>query len=396
MEIGNRIDLIRSDAPELAPFGHNAIGVRTIEAINRDQIDVLRAKTGSPIPRYDRRLTFEVWYPAKPVGQCDRTYQTLIRDGHTATTLIGRAARDAEPEKASRPYPVIIISHGYPGNRYLLGHLGENLASKGYVCVAIDHTDSLYEDQTDFVSTLLNRPLDQRFALDEIGRLAASGSSFLSGIADTSEAGLIGYSMGGYGAVISAGGGISPVVANDPEVCPDGILAVHVAGHAKPDPRLKAVIAIAPWGMERNVWNGEGLAGIRLPMMFIAGSHDDVSGYDHGVKAIYDGAANSRRYLLTFEQAGHNVAAPFPAPAEAWAPSPHLDFAPFEHYGDPVWDTVRMNNIAQHFATAFFGQFVNNQNQLAPYLDVPAEGAEGWQGFAGNTARSLTMKRDGQ
>ncbi len=391
----NRIDLVRPDAPELAAFGDFPVGVRTIEAVNRGQIDVQRAEHGRPVPRYDRPLTLEVWYPAASSNQRGGTYRTLIRDGKTATVLSGRAVRDAVPEQSSAPYPVIVISHGYPGNRYLLSHFGENLASKGYVCVAIDHTDSLYEDQADIASTLVNRPLDQRFALDELERLATSDSSFLSGLADTSQSGLIGYSMGGYGAIISAGGGIAPDKATDREACPAGILTMHQAGTAKPDPRLKAVISIAPWGMEMDVWNAEGLAGIRIPVLLMAGSLDEVSGYDRGVKAIYDGAINTDRFLLTFNQAGHNVAAPYPAPKEAWPPSPHLDFAPFEHYADTVWDTVRMNNIAQHFATVFFGKFVNGQNQLAHYLEVSRKGEDGWPGFGENTDRGLMMERAG-
>jgi predicted dienelactone hydrolase len=54
----------------------------------------------------------------------------------------------------------VIISHGYPGNRFLMSHIGENLASKGFVCVSIDHKDSTYDDQKAFASTLYNRPFD--------------------------------------------------------------------------------------------------------------------------------------------------------------------------------------------------------------------------------------------
>ena len=104
----------------------------------------------------------------------------------------------------------MIISHGYPGNRYLLSHLGENLASKGYVVVSIDHKDSTYDDQKAFASTLYNRPLDQLFVLNEMARLGAEGSgSFLGGLVDALATGLVGYSMGGYGVVNVIGGGFS-------------------------------------------------------------------------------------------------------------------------------------------------------------------------------------------
>ena len=69
----------------------------------------------------------------------------------------------------------MIISHGYPGNRYLMSHIGENLASKGFVTVSIDHKDSTYDDQKAFGSTLYNRSFDQLFVLNEIDRLGQAG-----------------------------------------------------------------------------------------------------------------------------------------------------------------------------------------------------------------------------
>ena len=75
-----------------------------------------------------------------------------------------------------------------------MSHLGENLASKGYVTVSIDHTDSTYSDQAAFGSTLLNRPLDQRFVLDQMGDASVIGED-IAAITDAQTAGLIGYSM---------------------------------------------------------------------------------------------------------------------------------------------------------------------------------------------------------
>ena len=98
-------------------------------------------------------------------------------------------------------------------------------------------------------------------------------------------------------------------------------------------------------------------------------------------------------------------AAPMPAPAEAWAPSDALDFVPFDHYADPVWDTVRMNNIAQHFATAWMDQHLKGDAERGAYLDlVPnandsvwAVNEDGsfkdehthWKGFQNRTAKGL-------
>ena len=121
----------------------------------------------------------------------------------------GRARRDAVSNSSEGPYPLIIVSHGYTGSRLLFTYLTENLASKGYVVVSIDHTDSTFLDANNFNSTLLNRSLDDLFVLNEMARLSSDSSSFLKGLVNTDKAGLIGYSMGGYGAVNVAGGGYS-------------------------------------------------------------------------------------------------------------------------------------------------------------------------------------------
>ena len=129
----------RRDAhrPELAAFGPSAIGVRTLTAVDRNRPDILRTKEGEPTARYDRRFVLEVWYPATlaPGQTPGGTYQTVARDPSIAVTLRGQAVRDAALASAGGPFPLVILSHGYPGNRYLMSHLGENLASKGFIVV---------------------------------------------------------------------------------------------------------------------------------------------------------------------------------------------------------------------------------------------------------------------
>ena len=162
--------------------------------------------------------------------------------------------------------------------------------------------------------------------------------------------------------------------------------------------------------MQRGIWNQEGLTGITTPILYIAGSKDDVSGYEKGVRALYTGTVNADRYMLTFENANHNAAAPIPAPVESWQTAEGGNSTPFNHYADPVWDTVRMNNITQHFATAFLGRYVKADQELGSYLNVPVERAsEGvfaankdgtfkpehtyWKGFAARTAAGLVLER---
>lgn len=320
----NRIDGLTPFAPELASPGPHAVGVRTLSAIDPDRVDVLSTKAGGPAARYDRPLTFEVWYPATlAAGQTPGgEYRTVARDPAIPVVLKGRAVRDAAPATTGGPFPLLVISHGYPGNRLLMSHLGEHVASRGYVAVSIDHTDSTYPEVKAFNSTLYNRALDQRFTIDEVARLAARGSgSVLAGLVDVSRTVVLGYSMGGYGVVNLIGGGYRREAASFPGAPPNQLLLDRATGtpsyEQSRDPRVKAAVAIGPWGMHTGYWDAAGLAGIRTPILFVAGSADDVSGYEKGTRAMFEQAVNASRYLLTFVDANHGCRRP-PVRARAW------------------------------------------------------------------------------
>jgi predicted dienelactone hydrolase len=370
----NRIDLIRPDAPELARLGAYPVGVKTLELVNPAQLDVLAAMAGSPA-LVDRNLVVELWYPAAHSGP-GSTYHTVTRDGRTPLRLSGSATRDAGA--LAGDFPLVILSHGYPGNRFLMGHLGENLASKGYLVASIDHPQSTYDDPVyqggqAFGSTLVNRPLDTAFVADALGARRMA---------------IIGYSMGGYGALVAGGAGVSEAALTMERGAGIG---PYLARHRQPvvDPRLKAIVPIGPWGRQIGVWDAAGMADLRVPALIVAGSRDEVSGYETGMRRIFDEAVGVTRHLLTFDGAGHNAAAPFPAPLESWAAVDWLNFVPFEHYADAVWDTLRMNNIAAHFVTAFLDIHLKGDAAKAAYL------TEAWQGFAPDSARGLRLETSG-
>jgi len=402
----NRVDTVRPDAPALAAYGDHKIGVTTRRFTNPDQIDVVNTgETGEP-PRYDRDLTVEIWYPATDDTQAGGTYTALIRDGVTEATLVGQAARDATPDSTGT-FPLVIISHGYPGNRFLLSPLAENLASKGYVVASIDHPDSTYDDQTAFGSTLVNRPWDQRFVIDSV--TAMDGP--LGDIIQDDNVAIIGYSMGGYGALIYAGAGVTLVSTTYEWGAPQDLLErnlMNTESHAAlADNRVKAIVAFGPWGNNTGFWDAEGWAGIEKPLMLIAGGIDDVSQYA-AIRGIFEDTINTTRHLLTFENANHNAGAPMPAPAESYAVSDTLGYAPFDHYADAVWDNVRMNNISQHFVSGYLDLHLKGDGEKAAFFDltpvatdgvwsVDAEGNQTdehsyWTGFPNRTAAGLRFE----
>ncbi|SFG30257.1 alpha/beta hydrolase family protein [Sulfitobacter dubius] len=407
----NRIDRQLPNAPELAAYGDHAVGVRTLEMVNPGQIDILAidpaADKPAEMPRYDRPLTVEMYYPAAEGAQGETAFKAYLRDGTTEVTLQGQAMRDVDPA-SGETFPLVLISHGYPGNRYLLSHLAENLASKGYVVASIDHTDSTYRTQAAFGSTLVNRSLDQLFVLEQMAQKAAEGGDF-AGLYDAENTGLIGYSMGGYGAIITAGGGVTEASVGYTWGGPHGTLGIHQAGsethNALPDPRIKTAVAFGPWGMNRGFWDAKGLSGVQIPMLFIAGSQDDTSLYEDGIRAIWQNTSNVDRALLTYMNAGHNAGAPMPAPEESYYFSEDKGFNISEHYTDAVWDTVRMNNIAQHFVTAWLDSHLKDEAEKGSYLDLVEESNAGvwsvaedgtekddhsyWKGFAEGSAKGL-------
>jgi predicted dienelactone hydrolase len=409
----NRIDSQRHDAPALSAYGEFKVGVRALKMVNPGQIDILAidpaAEKPNEWPRYDRPLPVEVWYPADGAAVGSTELKAYLRDGKTEVTLIGRAMRDAAPLATEDTLPLVIISHGSPGNRFLLAHLAENIASKGYVVASIDHTDSTYRTRAASGSTLVNRSIDQTFVLNELARLAGKHGNFLNGLTDTDNAAIIGFSMGGYGAIITAGGGVTQAAVDLSWGAPHGTLGVHLSGsdshNTLPDPRIKTIIAFGPWGMEHGFWDAETLKGINIPSLFIAGSVDDVSGYEKGVRAIWQGAASVDRSLLTFDNANHNAGAPMPAPREADKFDEALGFNLAEHYNDAVWDSVRMNNISQHFVTVWLGHYLKGDKTMSPYLDLAPNANDGvwameddgsqkpehthWTGFQNRSAKGL-------
>ena len=97
-----------------------------------------------------------------------------------------------------------------------------------------------------------------------------------------------------------------------------------------------------------------------------------------------------------------------PPPRETWLPVPSLKFIPAEHYTDAVWDNVRMNNIAQHFTTAFLGKYLKNEAAMDPYLSLVEHAKDGkwsveadgklkadhtyWKGFPARSAVGLRLE----
>ena len=387
--------------PSLSEKGNYDVGVKTIEAAYPAKVKDI---AGNEV---ERSLTLEVWYPAASSAQ-KATYINETRSGQVFEVQAD-ASRDAPIADADTDFPVIVISHGYTGYRTLMFYLGEHLASHGYVVAAIDHTDSTNKDvnfaenpYSGFPSTLLNRSRDQVLTLNSI-----SENTFFKESVDASKAGVIGYSMGGYGAVSTVGGcyafndqtAATFTGTQDPKAAAliKEALNTCAGGKASSEealPAWKAALALAPWGGQHQLFDVQSLNNIKVPVLYVAGDNDDISGYD-GIKWLFDNTGSKESKLLTIKNARHNVA-PHPAPKEAYGSEFDLG-----SYIEPAWEVQKLNAINEHFALALMNCHVKALPEYCSYLNVNGSSAqvpvngkkpEPWKGFDDRWALGLEMQ----
>jgi predicted dienelactone hydrolase len=362
------------DAPELAPLGPYAVGVRSLTMVDRDQLDLaaFEPATGTA-PRRDRTLQVEVWYPAKAdPGATPVVYEDAMESeppqAPSTFTIQGLAVRDA-PADTGR-FPLVVVAHGYGNVPVGMSWLTENLASKGYVVAATRHDDR-YLDPAGFPQAALRRPLDIAFVTRELQRTMGGKE----GSVDTTRTALIGYSMGGYGVLAAGGATLDPAGALVSRV-PAGLMTPYArGGHLRTTlvaPAVKAIVAFAPAGGAFGAFGPEGMAALRAPLLLIAGDHDLTVDYTTGARAYFDQAIHSRRYLLTFLQGGHALGLG-PVPAEM-----RDDLWNHDWFEDPVWRKDRLTGISLHFITAFLDRYVKDDASRGAYIDgLVVESAKG-------------------
>ncbi len=362
------------DSPELAPLGSLGVGVRTITLTEHDAADLIA-------PHGDRRLLVDLWYPATPTpGARPERYEGALQaeppGSPVSFTMPGIAVRDAKP--ISGHFPLVVVSHGRSNATVALSWLTENLASKGYVVAAIRHDDPSRSNPLEVPEMLLRRPLDLAFVADALQRSLAQ-----QGQVDPERTALVGYSMGGYGVLTSAGAVLDPK-GGAVRYVPDQRLAPYARGGARQAQTLvhglKAVVAVAPaGGGPYAVWGSEGLASITAPLLLIAGDHDLTVDYATGAHAFLESATGTRRYLLTFKGGGHALGFD-PVP-----PQMRDNLWDISWFEDPVWRKERIIGISLHFVTAFLDRFLKGDESRAAYLDglVEESSAGQWQAPAG-------------
>ncbi len=343
-------------APELAQLGSFAVGV-----------------TETQWQTAERNLRVVIWYPASLPGAVMR-YPGELPAAHGGASIPfsteALATRDATP--IAGRLPTIIFSHGFGSRPERHAWLNENLASKGYIVIAPDHADRAFTQPGAFSEAIVRRAPD----IAGVAARALKDPAWAARI-DAARLGLVGYSMGGYGALRIAGAAFNKTSATTRFVPPGALDAQLEGGALDRGPliaNLKAMVLLAPWGGQSSIaaFTPAALAKITTPTLFLSGDRDDISGYEDGVGSLFSSMIGANRSFVTFENGGHTFA------ADALPPEGSGVFMYEEFFEDPVWRKERLHGISQHFITAFLDLNVKGDTTRAPFLALPnGRSAEG-------------------
>ena len=133
------------------------------------------------------------------------------------------------------PFPLVVFSPGLNNHSTHYAYLGARLASHGYVVALLSHPG----ESSHIRVVMSNRALDMSFALTELLARNGTAGDLLYGTMDATRVVSAGHSIGGYAAIVMAGGDdnvCNPVPLNPPP--PGSCVAVA------PDPRFAALVTL--------------------------------------------------------------------------------------------------------------------------------------------------------
>jgi predicted dienelactone hydrolase len=209
------------------PTGSNKVGTRVIDFFDFTRNDPFLANGTK------RELLLRLWYPASLDPGCEPAPYNANRVWSYFSKLLAvplpevstNSCQDAPVLEGA--HPLVVFTHGYTATFTDYTFIFEDLASRGYVVVSVDHTyEATAEEFPDgrFVTSLLGSHLskttlrgdvrtlsmalevrlnDIRSVLDELARLNAENDRPFAGKFDMSRIAVAGHSLGAVTALLS-------------------------------------------------------------------------------------------------------------------------------------------------------------------------------------------------
>ena len=213
------------------PEGDFAVGRTSLVLV-----DPSRPEPNSPAPRDRRNVPLVVWYPAEAgtgrpaayVDDRDGLSEALVASGELSSLVVSalrwvrpHARDEADVAESEATYPLLLLSPGNATNVEFYAALAEDLASRGYVVVGMNHPYQVAATRLDDGTVasyraappaggaaadavtrakIADRVADVRFVLDQLPALADEGT-LAGGRLDLDRIGIVGHSNGGITAV---------------------------------------------------------------------------------------------------------------------------------------------------------------------------------------------------
>lgn len=203
------------------------------------------------------------------------------------------ATPDATPAAGS--FPLCVISHGGGGSHLLYRSIGSWLSTHGIVVISVEHPGDNRNDRSlsNTDRAAIDRPRHVSLAID-----AVLADPILRRTVDHTRIAVVGHSMGGYTALALVGG---RPWSRSGERLP-------VAA----DARVRAAVLLAPstnWFLAPDA-----LAAVTVPLLVLAGEHDEVTPASQIRQALTGLPANAPVTFEVIGGAGHFAfITPFPA-----------------------------------------------------------------------------------
>lgn len=198
--------------------------------------------------------------------------------------------------------PLVVLSHGFGGDRKFLAYLARHLTSYGLTVAALDHpgsnitwllsqgtapSPSLFKGKVLlYAEEFVERPKDVSFLLDELAKLNQQ-SGPLAGKLNTKQVSVIGHSLGGYTALALAGGELdlnglrticreqNPLGLSPAGWFQCGAITLPDRQFSLQDQRVVQVTAINP--IIGDLFGKKGLSQVKVPTLIVSGTKDAIT-----------------------------------------------------------------------------------------------------------------------